>query len=83
VAAHEITAPDPAGLVAALKIAETILETLYVIPRRQKDTKTGRVNPQPPKPVIKLERKGTKDKTGHALRSQGLDSEEDLKSGAA
>jgi hypothetical protein len=58
VAAHEITAPQPAELIAAIEIAETILKTLYVIPKLEKDIKTGRVVP---KPSMKLNLKGTAD----------------------
>jgi len=32
VAAHEIVAPKPTELVAALDIAETLLKTIYVLP---------------------------------------------------
>lgn len=61
VAAHEITAPQPAELVAALKIAETILATLYVIPKLQEDIKTGKVNPQAVQPAMKAERKSAEE----------------------
>jgi len=33
VAAHEIQPPKPASLIAALEIAETLLKTIYILPR--------------------------------------------------
>lgn len=33
VAAHEIQPPKPANLIAALEIAETLLKTIYVLPK--------------------------------------------------
>lgn len=39
---HQITSPESAELTAALRITETILETLYVIPRLKQDLQTGR-----------------------------------------
>ena len=46
-ATHQITAPESPELTAALRITETILETLYVIPRLKRDLQTGRVGPIP------------------------------------
>jgi hypothetical protein len=42
---HQITAPESPELTAALRITETILETLYVIPRLKQDLQTGRAGP--------------------------------------
>ena len=44
---HQITAPESPKLNAALRITETILETLYVIPRLKQDLQTGRLGPMP------------------------------------
>jgi hypothetical protein len=44
---HQITAPESPELNAALRITETILETLYVIPRLKQDLQTGRLGPMP------------------------------------
>jgi hypothetical protein len=66
VAAHEITAPKPEELIAALEIAETILKTLYVIPELEKRIKTGKAVPKPP---MKLNPKGTADGTTVAQAS--------------
>jgi uncharacterized protein DUF4145 len=41
VAAHEILAPEPRELVAALEIAETVLRTIYFLPRLHRRIKTG------------------------------------------
>jgi hypothetical protein len=42
---HQIAAPDPTELTAALRITEAILETLYVIPKLKQDLQTGRGGP--------------------------------------
>jgi hypothetical protein len=55
-AAHEILAPDAAELIAALEIAETILKTLYIIPRLQSEIKTGQKDPPLTKTVKILKR---------------------------
>ncbi|MBV8900424.1 MAG: hypothetical protein JOY92_09985, partial [Verrucomicrobia bacterium] len=39
--------PESQELNAALRITETILETLYVIPRLKQDLQTGRLGPMP------------------------------------
>ncbi len=41
-AAHEIAAPKPKELVAALDIAETLLKTIYVLPSLGESIKTGK-----------------------------------------
>jgi Domain of unknown function (DUF4145) len=41
-AAHEISAPEAAELVAALEIAETVIKILYVIPKLRERITTGR-----------------------------------------
>lgn len=41
-AAHEIKAPHPKELVAALDIAETLLKTIYVLPSLEKSIITGK-----------------------------------------
>ena len=47
-ATHQMSAPDSAELTAALRITETILETLYVIPKLKQDIQMGRVGPMSP-----------------------------------
>lgn len=46
-AAHEIEAPKPEHLIAALEIAETLLKTIYILPKiaEQIKPKAGRVSP--------------------------------------
>jgi hypothetical protein len=44
-ATHQITAPESSELTAALRITETILETLYVIPKLKHDLQTSRLGP--------------------------------------
>jgi hypothetical protein len=51
-AAHEITAPRPKELVAALDIAETLLKTIYVLPQLAPSIITG-VKPRAPTVVKK------------------------------
>ena len=45
---HQMTAPESPELTAALRITETILETLYVIPKLKHDIQTGRAGPVSP-----------------------------------
>lgn len=45
VAAHEIQAPKPQELIAALDIAETLLKTIYILPDMADSIKTGRKPP--------------------------------------
>ena len=42
VAAHDITSAQPKELVAALDIAETVLRTIYVLPKLSQQIKTGK-----------------------------------------
>lgn len=42
VAAHEIEAPQPQELIAALEIAETLLKTIYVLPKLGATIKAGK-----------------------------------------
>ena len=51
-AAHEITAPKPQELVAALDIAETLLKTIYVLPQLAPEITTG-VKPRKPATPLK------------------------------
>ena len=58
-AAHEIEAPQPLEILAALEIAETLLKTIYVIPQLEKQLKPNKargtatllIMPPPPPPV--------------------------------
>jgi hypothetical protein len=43
--AHQIAAPEVQELIAALRITETILETLYVIPKLKEGIRAGSVTP--------------------------------------
>lgn len=54
VAAHEILAPEPRELVAALEIAETVLRTIYFLPRLHRRIKTGQktLKPKPATPNL-------------------------------
>lgn len=42
IAAHEIEAPQPRELIAALDIAETLLKTIYILPTLDATIKTGK-----------------------------------------
>lgn len=46
IAAHEIVAPESLELLAAFDIAETMLKTIYVLPKLHKTIKTGK-KPRP------------------------------------
>jgi hypothetical protein len=47
-AAHEVTPPKPKELIAALDIAETILKTIYLLPKLSAEIQTGRKKTKPP-----------------------------------
>ncbi|MBW3571125.1 MAG: DUF4145 domain-containing protein [Gemmatimonadetes bacterium] len=50
-AAHEIRAPQPQDLIAALDVAETLLKTIYILPDVAASITTKRPGPQPTAPA--------------------------------